>query len=212
MQSKNKAFSLICGLMLGVAATLLAAAISLAVIHITGFPYCFFANPCADETGMALDEVWQNYNAVMHYLSPFFNGEFSLPTLAFSAGGAQHFADCKPIFNAVYILGALSGILWAAAIARRKLLCRVLTVSGITTLVLPAAIGIGCAMDFDKAFELFHKIFFSNDLWLFDPDTDPVINILPQDFFLACAVFTAILIAMAAVAQLAAARLIERKA
>lgn len=38
-------------------------------------------------------------------------------------------------------------------------------------------------IDFYKYFTVFHKIFFSNDLWLLDPAADRLINIFPQDFF-----------------------------
>lgn len=202
----SKTRTALLGTALGISATLLAAAAALAVIHISGFPYCLFAQKCALSTGLTLDEVLQNYRAVMSYLSPFSSGDFTLPTLAFSAGGARHFADCKPIFNAVYMLRALSAVLWGVAIKRRVLSRGVLTVSGAVTLLLPVAIGFGCAVDFDAAFTLFHKIFFQNDLWLFDPKTDPVIDILPQEFFLACAVFAAVVLAAAGAAQLCAAR------
>lgn len=38
-------------------------------------------------------------------------------------------------------------------------------------------------IDFYKYFTVFHKIFFTNDLWLLDPAADRLINIFPQDFF-----------------------------
>jgi integral membrane protein (TIGR01906 family) len=59
-----------------------------------------------------------------------------------------------------------------------------LLVSSITVLVIPAIAAIGCVINFDAAFVVFHKIFFRNDYWLFDPVTDPVITILPDTFFL----------------------------
>lgn len=37
--------------------------------------------------------------------------------------------------------------------------------------------------DFTKYFVVFHKIFFSNDLWILDPRTDLLINIVPEPFF-----------------------------
>ena len=44
------------------------------------------------------------------------------------------------------------------------------------------------ALDFDRAFTVFHTIFFpGKDNWLFDPMTDPVILILPEEFFRSCA-------------------------
>lgn len=37
--------------------------------------------------------------------------------------------------------------------------------------------------NFTKYFIIFHKIFFRNDLWLLDPTTDLLINIVPEGFF-----------------------------
>ncbi len=37
---------------------------------------------------------------------------------------------------------------------------------------------------FYKYFRIFHKIFFANDLWMFDPATDYMIRMLPEGFFL----------------------------
>lgn len=42
--------------------------------------------------------------------------------------------------------------------------------------------------DFNAAFIRFHEIFFHNDLWLLDPSTDLLINILPEQFFVDTAV------------------------
>lgn len=39
------------------------------------------------------------------------------------------------------------------------------------------------ASDFTKYFYLFHEIFFTNDLWLLDPETDLMIRMLPEGFF-----------------------------
>lgn len=63
--------------------------------------------------------------------------------------------------------------------------------------VLPASVCAGtglffaviCALaaiistDFTKYFVIFHQIFFNNDLWLLDPRTDLLINIVPEPFF-----------------------------
>ena len=38
--------------------------------------------------------------------------------------------------------------------------------------------------DFHRYFMIFHEIFFKNDLWLLDPDTDLLIRMLPEGFFL----------------------------
>lgn len=53
--------------------------------------------------------------------------------------------------------------------------------AGIGGIVLLAVI-----IDWEKAFTLMHKIFFDNDDWLFNPQTDPIITILPDTFFMHC--------------------------
>lgn len=50
--------------------------------------------------------------------------------------------------------------------------------------VLLAVLAAMVAGDFNKYFVIFHKIFFTNDLWLLDPSTDLLINIVPEPFFM----------------------------
>ncbi len=38
-------------------------------------------------------------------------------------------------------------------------------------------------LDFSRYFVYFHQIFFTNDLWLLDPRTDLLIQMLPENFF-----------------------------
>ena len=55
-------------------------------------------------------------------------------------------------------------------------------------IILPIVLFIIFIIDFDSAFTAFHKIFFNNDYWIFNPRLDQIINILPQEFFYHCAV------------------------
>ncbi|MDE7055943.1 MAG: DUF1461 domain-containing protein, partial [Lactobacillus sp.] len=48
-------------------------------------------------------------------------------------------------------------------------------------IILPFAI-----MNFDSFFIFFHHLFFANSNWLFDPNTDPIINVLTEEFFASC--------------------------
>ena len=45
-------------------------------------------------------------------------------------------------------------------------------------------LGLVISTDFTKYFVIFHHIFFNNDLWLLDPATDLLINIVPEPFFM----------------------------
>lgn len=58
---------------------------------------------------------------------------------------------------------------------------RVCLVVAVACLAVLAAI---ISTDFSKYFVVFHHIFFKNDLWILNPETDMLINIVPEGFFL----------------------------
>ncbi|PFN28721.1 TIGR01906 family membrane protein, partial [Bacillus cereus] len=63
------------------------------------------------------------------------------------------------------------------------------------TIIFPIALMLPIAINFEKSFVLFHKLLFSNDYWVFDPEKDPIILMLPEEFFMhaACAILLFIL-------------------
>lgn len=56
------------------------------------------------------------------------------------------------------------------------------------------SISIMMMINFSKAFYFFHKIFFRNDYWIFDPKKDPIINALPEELFMIEAILIIILL------------------
>lgn len=64
-----------------------------------------------------------------------------------------------------------------------------------------AIITVGCVLafiisrNFDAAWTLFHTLVFTNDLWLLDPNTDMLINLVPLPFFMAITTRLAIILA-----------------
>jgi integral membrane protein (TIGR01906 family) len=53
----------------------------------------------------------------------------------------------------------------------------------ITSFLLIGFLGALFYFNFSKYFIIFHKIFFNNDLWILDPKTDVLINMVPEIFF-----------------------------
>ena len=146
-------------------------------------------------SGFSLQEIRQAYDAVLDYLTiP--GREFSTGPLAHSASGKAHFVDCKVLFDlnaTVLVISCLClGIL---LILRRKfgpyrLGKRSAAFYGaLAAIVIPVVVGGLAATNFDKAFVIFHTIFFpGKENWVFDYTVDPIILILPQDFFMHCAI------------------------
>ena len=130
-------------------------------------------------------DLKSNYDYLITYLTNNKTEEFNLPTLPSSDHGKIHFKEVKVIFDNLKvmllfsILVSIVGIL----INKKQKKIRYLLTSSIVLIVLPIILLIPFLINFDKSFTIFHKIFFKNDYWLFDVNTDPVITILPQDFF-----------------------------
>lgn len=55
-------------------------------------------------------------------------------------------------------------------------------------LVVTALLAAAFSVDFTRCFTIFHEIFFTNDLWMFNPSEDYMIRMLPEGFFFDMAV------------------------
>ena len=169
-----------------------------------------------EETGYSRKEILENYDALINYNSIFGPNELEFPTLPMSEGGRIHFVEVKNIFVAFQVIGIISLIslsVFAMHASKKKdaAAISVFRNAGILAVAVPTAVGIGVAINWDAAFVIFHKIFFRNDLWLFDSRTDPVIEILPDTYFLACAVMIICLVIAFSVLCIVAYCLLKRK-
>jgi integral membrane protein TIGR01906 len=141
-------------------------------------------------SGFGEEEIRANYDALIDYNSIFFTKELEFPTLPMSASGKFHFEEVKVIFVAVKILLIVSAVasIPLIVILFKKKRFQFLKWASITLVVLPVLLGIFVFVGWDLFFVAFHLLFFNNDAWLFSPQTDPVILMLPDTFFLHCAV------------------------
>ena len=142
----------------------------------------------SEYSGYAKDIILKNYDILIDYQSLFYQGELYLPDFRMSETGRIHFEEVKRIFEAVQILMISSFALSAGLIYRRhkEKEYRYLRLTSLFSVGIPAVLGVLACADFDRAFVIFHKIFFRNDYWIFDYYEDPIINVLPQDFFMHC--------------------------
>lgn len=150
-----------------------------------------------EHTGLTVDQIKECYNQVMDYCLGF-REEFAAGVLWFSESGASHFADVRALFLLdLWVLGlSLPALLTAFVYCRKKQIrphCfrgrgpGFWAAAGLGVLFL--AIGGLAALDFDRAFTIFHAIFFpGKDNWIFYWEEDPVILLLSQEFFRNCAI------------------------
>lgn len=141
-------------------------------------------------SGFTKGKILENYDALIDYFSPFVKGTLNLPSLTQSEFGIQHFAEVKNIFLGLYVLIPITLILLLVYVyaTRKKKDLHYLKTASITIIGAPLLLGAGFLIDFDKTFTIFHKIFFRNDYWIFSPSQDPIIRMLPEEFFMICGI------------------------
>jgi integral membrane protein (TIGR01906 family) len=106
-----------------------------------------------------------------------------------------HMKDVRLIFDFlkyfIFVYTILCMITFISEYRKKKLASFFVTLSkfGLYGGILIVAIaGILVTVDFSKYFVVFHELVFSNDLWLLDPRTDVLIQMLPESFFMEMAV------------------------
>lgn len=146
-------------------------------------------------SGLSRAEIIRAYDEVLDYCIGV-SDEFSAGALPFSESGSAHFADCRVLFllDLRLLAGSLIVIVLLKLYDKRHKLPRLgghgapfWGAAGMAAAL--ALIGIAAATDFDRAFIVFHSLFFpGKDNWVFNAATDPVILIMPETFFRSCAI------------------------
>ncbi|MGY6171834.1 TIGR01906 family membrane protein [Candidatus Mycoplasma pogonae] len=136
-------------------------------------------------SGFKRPEIIQNYNILIDYLDYFKNGDLTQSTFKISETAKIHFEEVKNIMSIIGITTIISLIL----VLFLTIICFIFKIKyywiwnisyfGFILVV----IGIIVFADFGNLFEKLHKIFFGNNYWIFDPNTDDYIKILPWKFF-----------------------------
>ena len=172
-----------------------------------------------ERTGWSEETIREAYDQVLDFCvlgKPFGTGQ-----LAWSESGRSHFADVRGLFLLDFAVLGVTGVavllLLALRLTKKLSFHRFLGRgpgfwAGITAggLVLVTA-GLA-ALDFQRAFVVFHAIFFpGKDNWIFDPATDQIILVMPEIFFRNCAILIGVVLLTCCVGLVLADLLRQRK-
>ncbi len=177
------------------ALTVLSGAIALPILFRPFFYWHIEPMGLTKLAGINGQQVKDAYNAMMDFCIGL-TDTFSAGVLPFSEEGMAHFVDVKKLFVLdLRVLVCALVLLGAVALLRRKAPKKLLG----HTPGFWGAVGLGAvflvigglaALDFDRAFVVFHQLFFpGKSNWIFDGRTDPIIYMLPAEFFRNCALF-----------------------
>ena len=166
------------------------------------------------KTGWTHEQIRKAYDDMMDFELK--GADFATGDLKWSEDGMTHFADCRVLFRLDLWLFAVTGILLLAALllfhSKKETPARLAGRgpsfwAGVLILVLFGGFGTFAASDFDRAFTVFHKIFFPGKTnWVFDPAKDQIILVMPEEFFRNCAILIAALLAVFVAVYLIAGR------
>ena len=153
--------------------------------------------------GLSREQIVTAYDRMMDFCTGR-TEEFSTGVLPWSESGKAHFVDVRGLFLLdLYAALGTGLILTVWLLLRRKSPIQPARLRGHGFAFWGSVglcgsfliIGGLAALDFDRAFRIFHALFFpGKDNWLFDPRQDAVITILPQVFFRNCAILILALI------------------
>ena len=151
-------------------------------------------------SNLSKEEIILNYDYLIDY-NLGYEKEFHMPTIKYSEEGKIHFEEVRDIFirlRQLFVVCSFIGIIAIYKNIKEKNINLINYVS-LSLFLLPIILFIPIVFNFEKSFVIFHKIFFRNDYWIFDPDLDPVINILPAEFFLHCGIMILLLIFLSSI-------------
>lgn len=177
-----------------IALVILSGAIALPILFRPFYYWHIAPYHLMDAVALTEEGVKTAYNEMMNYCIGITN-TFSAGQLPFSPEGASHFADVRRLFVLdLRVLSISALLLCAIMLWQRKKPVRLLGHTpgfwgamglGVSFVVIGGLV----ALDFDRAFVIFHKLFFpGKDNWLFDGRKDPIIHMLPAEFFRNCAI------------------------
>ena len=139
-----------------------------------------------EKTGYTLKQIKDNYQILINYQSIFYQGELVFKDFIMSTNGRIHFIEVKRIFEIIQIICLISTITTSILITYqlKHHEYRFFKLTSKLTIIIPLIVLLLVLIDFEHIFILFHKICFNNDYWIFNTYTDPIINILPEAFFM----------------------------
>ena len=140
-----------------------------------------------EHSGYSEEICRRNYDVLIDYNVIGGPSELEFPDMQMSEHGRIHFEEVKRIFIFMQVEG-LAGLAVLATVYLKRKKKGWMHLTGFVTAAIAAAVLLAIVIDWGWAFETMHGLLFDNDYWIFNSKTDPVIKILPDEFFMHCGI------------------------
>lgn len=126
-----------------------------------------------------------NYHQLLAYLNFPWVTELKMNDFTDSASGLRHFKDVKNLFLANYVILLVTA--WPAwklirGLYKNEQQWRLIRPMQVVLAAIAFLVAM-MLMNFDAFFIRFHEVLFRNSDWEFYPQLDPIIIVLPENFF-----------------------------
>lgn len=147
-------------------------------------------------TDLNQGQIKSTYDYLVYYINTTKPVDFKIPLLISSKEGAIHFQEVKNLFSRLNYIFFISTLFIAFGIYFMEKYRDLSPLKWCSNLLFFSCLLILTTffINFDKSFDRFHEIIFNNNYWLFSPQTDPVINILPEEYFFHCSILILFLV------------------
>ncbi|WP_035143135.1 TIGR01906 family membrane protein [Schnuerera ultunensis] len=141
-----------------------------------------------DTTGRSIEELEEITIVIFKYLREGLDGQVLKPY--FNDKEIEHMEDVQLLFKGGFLLKNISLFLSLLAMIlfiiyrKGKSLGNALFYGTFVWWGVFLLLFIASLIDFNRYFTYFHLIFFDNELWLLNPSTDLLIQMLPEEFFI----------------------------
>lgn len=137
--------------------------------------------------GLSTRKIVKNYHQLLVFLQvPWIS--LNMPDFPTSFSGLHHFEDVKKLIllnNFVLLVTVSPSVYYIKRLFKLSRLW-LLDLPFRIAAVVPIVVAAIMSVNFNAFFIKFHEVFFRNQDWLFDPQKDPIILVLPESFFYLC--------------------------
>ncbi|WP_056979260.1 TIGR01906 family membrane protein [Fructilactobacillus fructivorans] len=132
--------------------------------------------------------LMENFHRMTNFIQNPFTSELKLNQFPVSSNGMVHFENVRTLTlvnNLVLLITFISLLIIMFRFNYFKKMWKLQSLSEVTVLVI-GVLALFCVLDFQDVFIYFHEVLFKNQDWIFNPKKDPIINVLPDQYFLMC--------------------------
>lgn len=160
------------------------AAISIALFIVVNISPLFITIP-QKALGLSSGEINGDYWRIIAFLQLPWSQQLKLHDIPITCSAIRHFGDVRRLFLVNELLMVVASFLSLKGLTREKRQAQLWRLNLPFQMVIFVILfgGFMLVTNFDVSFIQFHYLLFSNMDWVFSPQSNPIILLMPQSFF-----------------------------